>query len=235
MTQVDLSPESRTLIAATRSAYEPTASNRAQVRWRVERQLAARAARPAWRAWRPLAIVASSVLAAAGAAAGTALLWPEAPAPPTSQPHVTRAETTRALPRVSRELPSELVVPQPATSSASAASKRRVAPAARLSPPRTSSALAAETLLIARAQAATNRGQAGRALELLKEYDRKFANGSLSEERSAARVVALCAAGQRNAARAEADRFLARWPRSPQGARILSSPCGPGSRSAAPR
>jgi hypothetical protein len=93
-------------------------------------------------------------------------------------------------------------------------------------PPR-SDQLGAEIELLARANSAVNAGDAGRALASLREYDRRFGAGILREERGAASVLALCAAGRSREARAEAERFVRRWPRSPLLSRIEGSCAGP--------
>jgi hypothetical protein len=86
--------------------------------------------------------------------------------------------------------------------------------------------LGAEIELLARVNSAVNAGDSGRALGSLREYDRRFGAGILREERAAASVLALCAAGRARDARAEADRFVRRWPRSPLLSRIEGSCAG---------
>jgi hypothetical protein len=86
--------------------------------------------------------------------------------------------------------------------------------------------LGAEIELLARANSAVNAGDAGRALVSLREYDRRFGAGILREERAAASVLALCAAGRTREARAEAERFVRGWPRSPLLSRIEGSCAG---------
>ncbi len=219
MSEAELGERARALIEAPRGAFEPAAANRARVRWRVERALAAteRASdAPRWR--RPLValLAAAGVLGAAGGAA--ALAWSarragtsaQAPPPETA---ATAPLTARAAPARPANEPSPPAIVAAPSSPAPPATTRA---AARRAP----GELAAETALIASAQAATNRGQAGRALELLDQYERRFGGGALAEEHAAARVLALCSAGRRAAARAEAAQFLARWPRSPQAARV---------------
>jgi hypothetical protein len=83
--------------------------------------------------------------------------------------------------------------------------------------------LRAETSDLRAAQQAMRAGDAERALLLLNQQDATYQHGLLQEERSAARVLALCQNGQVNLARAEAARFEHRWPRSPLIARIRSS------------
>jgi hypothetical protein len=83
--------------------------------------------------------------------------------------------------------------------------------------------LGAEIELLARVNAAVNAGDGGRALELLAEYDRKFRPSILAEERAAASILALCAAGRTGEARAAAEQFRRRSPRSPLLGRIAGS------------
>ena len=80
-----------------------------------------------------------------------------------------------------------------------------------------------ETHALRMAQQALRAGNAERALMLLDDQDRTFQPGQLQEERSAARVLALCQGGRVDQARTEAARFEQRWPRSALLARIRSS------------
>ena len=89
-----------------------------------------------------------------------------------------------------------------------------------------SQTLAAEIALVARVNAAVNAGSGAKALELLAEYDREFRPGMLGEERAAASVLALCAAGRTAEARAAAQRFHARWQRSAHAPRLAKSCAG---------
>jgi RNA polymerase sigma factor (sigma-70 family) len=61
------------------------------------------------------------------------------------------------------------------------------------------------------------------SLRLLDELSARYPGGVLHEERSAARVLALCAAGRKVEARAEASRFLEQNPRSVQVDRVRAS------------
>jgi hypothetical protein len=54
----------------------------------------------------------------------------------------------------------------------------------------------------------------------LDEHARRFPRGALSEERDAARVLALCAQGRAPDARASASAFVAANPRSPFAAQV---------------
>jgi hypothetical protein len=61
-----------------------------------------------------------------------------------------------------------------------------------------------------------------RALSWLGEHATRFPHGALAETREVARIMALCQAGQREAARAEAAHFLQRSPHSPHAGRVRS-------------
>jgi len=87
----------------------------------------------------------------------------------------------------------------------------------------------AEVELIQRAQQALEAGDATAALVLLSEHARRFPNGALSEERDAARVLALCGAGQQDDAEQMGAAFLGRYPSSPLASRVRASCAGPSS------
>jgi hypothetical protein len=80
--------------------------------------------------------------------------------------------------------------------------------------------LSLEARALSGVQRAVREGRSTEALALLDQQDRDFPQGELRQERVAARVVALCAAGKASEARALAASFLARAPRSPLAARM---------------
>jgi hypothetical protein len=80
-----------------------------------------------------------------------------------------------------------------------------------------------ETAELRRAQQALRTGNSELALKLLSQQDQTFSRGVLQQERSAARVLALCQSGNKDLARTEAERFEQRWPRSALVARVRSS------------
>jgi hypothetical protein len=84
-------------------------------------------------------------------------------------------------------------------------------------------ALREETEALKLAQQALRDGDTGRALTLLAEQDARYPGGLLQEERAAARVLGLCQRGLGDQARAAAQRFERRFPRSPLLARVRSS------------
>jgi len=73
-------------------------------------------------------------------------------------------------------------------------------------PSRAHDSLSEEVAILTRAETELHSGRSENALKLLNEHERKFPNGILAEERTAARIQALCALGRV----AEANTQLAR-------------------------
>ncbi len=96
------------------------------------------------------------------------------------------------------------------------------APSARPAP----DLLAQEVAFLERATSALHAGHASNALRILDECQRKFPNGLLALERSAARAQALCALGRRSDAQAE----LARLPAQSLGAARAKQVCAASSK-----
>jgi hypothetical protein len=78
-------------------------------------------------------------------------------------------------------------------------------------------------VVLREAQRALRDGDAAGALRWLDDLDERHPGGVFDEERSAARVIALCAAGRAPEARAEASRFLGRYSDSVQVDRVRGS------------
>lgn len=140
---------------------------------------------------------------------------------PTTLPAANFPENRSAARPGANELTSPVrIVPPPGTPV--------IAPARHdttLAPPGNSSqvaanSIAAEAERLREVQHAIRDGQAARALESLELDDARFTRGALAQERSAARVQALCALGERDRAQAEVRRFEQRWPRSVLLARV---------------
>jgi hypothetical protein len=85
--------------------------------------------------------------------------------------------------------------------------------------------LAVEVDLIRRAHAALQDGDPARALGLLDQHAGAFPNGSLAEERSVARIKALCLLGRTPEARVAARQFRRQTPRSQYLSTVQAS-CG---------
>jgi outer membrane protein assembly factor BamD (BamD/ComL family) len=85
--------------------------------------------------------------------------------------------------------------------------------------------LAVEVDLVRRAHAALQDGDPARALKLLDQHAAAFPNGALAEERSVARIKALCLLGRSPEARSAAQQFRRQTPRS-QYLRTVEASCG---------
>ncbi|PCC68861.1 hypothetical protein SAMN02745121_07610 [Nannocystis exedens] len=81
----------------------------------------------------------------------------------------------------------------------------------------------AEMALLQEARAALRGGQPETALALLDRHAESFAGGSMTEERQALRVLALCAAGEVARGADEAAAFLRAHPRSTYAARVAAA------------
>jgi hypothetical protein len=85
--------------------------------------------------------------------------------------------------------------------------------------------LARELELLRGAQRALDSGAPTEALALLNQYATEFPHGALRHESQAARIIALCGAGQRAAGLKAAAQFLAAEPNSPFARRVHTA-CG---------
>ena len=137
----------------------------------------------------------------------------DAPAPPDVAPATTRDEP-----------PMEEAAEDgsPAAEPTSTPRARRVA-TTRREIAVADSTLTEEIVMIRRAQRALQAGDAEAALRYLDDHASRFSGGVLAEEREAARVLALCRAGQPERSRALAQRFLRDRPASPLRARVLGA------------
>ncbi len=127
---------------------------------------------------------------------------PAQPARP-AQPQVV----TPTVAPVETAAPAELSAPGEAVTPAT-----RSAPSAR---PAAARSIKDELELVRAAQQALNRNDPKAALALLTEHAQKFPSGVLWEDREASRVFALCRLGNAAGARALADSFVRRAPKSP--------------------
>jgi hypothetical protein len=246
----ELSNEARALVALARTSDGPTAQDRRLVRAGIVASGAALALSASAQATAQAAAtvgsaaVTQTALAAAPAVAtglgaltahviapgivgmviGAAVTAPvllRDRAPERSPAPVQSARSAPASSPVARaavRAPVPVPVPVPASSPAVAAQ----APAAVASVS-VHDSLHEETDLLVRAQRELGGGRPDGALALLDEHERRFPQGSLAQERAAARVLSLCRAGRALEARAHAQRFLEAAPRSPVAPRIRRS------------
>jgi hypothetical protein len=236
----DLSMEAKDLIARAREADGPGAERRARVKRAVAAALVAASA----------TVGATGTVAAAGVAgksaltAGSVAIWlgigaalgtvASAPAlvvrltRPEPSAHVAgpASPTSRVV-----EAPADVARPASAPVSADTAEMTTAPVAARNEVRATASGVAAEpppslrdeTRVLEAAQRELASGRARSALSLLDEHEKRFPSGALGEERSAARVLSLCALGRTEEARRTATAFLEGSPRSPLIPRLRGS------------
>jgi hypothetical protein len=224
---MELDDVARRIIAEGRCAFEPPELVSARVRRTVGHKLDEGVVPPAWRgpggaqSW--LKIVVGAATASVATAALAYAVWrPKAVAPvmPVSASMPVVASVTPA--RVSAPpLQESAAVAAPAMTISQPATTR--AAPANPSKSEKSESLAEEVKLLASVNFAIQNRDGGQALRLLRAYDQQFKKPQLLEERAAAGVLALCASGQVEAARAAAKRFQANFSRSPLTARVLDS------------
>jgi len=244
----ELSFEAKALIAQARGADGPSAENRARVKRALVASLVGASA--TFGAGASVAATGLPAVAAGKSAltAGTVAVWlgmgaalgTVASAPALivrmveDEPQHATVALERRGPARAPESQTTSVEPQPAALNPAAPSApasdpgERRAEAAAASAPSAApapapSTLASETRLLEAAQRELASGRAASALSLLDEHARRFPAGALSEERTAARVLSLCALGRHEAARQAANAFLAASPRSPLIPRLRGS------------
>jgi hypothetical protein len=162
---------------------------------------------------RPPPVVAGDLaLATAKPAAAPPPVAPEASSLPPTPVASTRASadaTPSAAPSSAQGRPE-----QAGATSASHGGDARAATQASDEGPGRDVDLAAERAQLEIARTAVGRGQGARAIEALERHAKQFPRGRLSEEREGLWIQALLAVGRRGEARARAERFRKRFPRS---------------------
>lgn len=226
MSEMELGPEERSVIAAARDAHVPSEVQRARVRRGLDAKLATGVAAPLLASSTAMAMtgkIGATIALVAAVGAGTTYVVTTRPEHREGPPPALHKAAARA-PRASQSPPPAPTLATPPREDAPPASAPVRAPARRkeVSPPPRAD-LAGELALLTQVSAATKRGEVSQAAELLRTYDQRFPSGKLAEERAAAGILVLCAAGHVPDARTEARHFLERWPRSPLVARIRSS------------
>ena len=92
---------------------------------------------------------------------------------------------------------------------------------------RSADSLAEEVAILSQASAELHAGRPAAALKALEEHRRKFPRGVLAQERTSARIQALCALGRTKEAQSELARLARTSPNSPHVARARKA-CGSG-------
>lgn len=223
----DLSPEAQALVRTGRRAYRPSEADRERVlealRGRFGDAVALGAAAPRssvasgpvkairgvlshWKTVGVAAFAGGSVLLALRMEYGHVSSLPRAPVAAT----VVTTAASDLLPS-NTDAPPE-VSTRTAEAPAPPANEAKPAPIVEARPVparRAHDGLSDEIAILSRAETELHGGRPESALKALDEHERRFPNGVLTEERTAARIQALCALGRT----AEADAQFARLAR----------------------
>lgn len=252
MNDAPLPPEVRALLDATRDDYAENADVRARVHWKLQARLADERAgglgRRRAQRWKWTAAFLFGSAVAAAAIWGDRLVVPgdarsndltPAIGPRTTSPPREIEPTNDALDN-ERDEPDEGNATTPSETEVVEAPKgvtmgtRRSSSAGSTTPSEKSEvapqsegaqSLREELEALRAANALRQSGDPNGALALLNEFERTHPKGVLVQERSAARIFALCAAGRADEARARAERFAALFPKSPHLPRVQRG-CG---------
>jgi hypothetical protein len=233
----DLDPRAKAIIDAGREADVPAAADRARIKRAVLAQIAAGAA------------VASTTAAAAGtlslgAKVGVAVLVLSVAGGGTfgvlrvRDLHRAKEAAVQVSPRPAPAPASDpaslagageqaLVPEQTAAPAVRAGSERRPersrrphAPSVRIEKGQEEDPLNAEVEVLKRAREELRLHRPARALDALTEYDRRFGEGALGQERHAMAAIAACQAFPGAASRAQAEAFMRKAPLSPLRERV---------------
>jgi hypothetical protein len=237
----ELSPRLRQLVDASRQAQGPSADDRERVSRALGRRLAVGAVVAATALGSREVAGAAATKAGALAATGSGAKWVVVSLAVVAgglggvgayhlgtrsdrAPVVASAVVAQPAARAPKaSVPAKALEPsqEPPVAEARAPSTPR-APAASVTKPDT---LGRELELLRGAQRALDSGAPSQALTLLNQYAAEFPHGTLRHESQAARIIALCAAGQRAAGLKAAAQFLQAEPSSPFARRVRSA-CG---------
>jgi hypothetical protein len=223
-----VSPETQAFLDQVRDAEAPSPEVEARVLRALNATVAAGAlGAGAWSASKLVKLLVGGALSGwKGGALGLCLLvatsavvWPrereeEAQTRPVEVAHARVALEPTAAPAPTAA-PSQLAPPL---------EKSRPVPTRPSAVPARLSSLRAELSLLSQVQAALRRGEGSEALRLLDQH--RTSDRQLDAERAAARVLALCAAGQTEQARRAAAVFTRQHPGSVQTAAVARSCAG---------
>lgn len=219
----ELSREARELIAAGKSALLPTEEDRSRVTQILSKRtaaglgiLASVKVAQGMLSGKPLVLMSIGMLGIVGAV-GTATYFAR---------HSGRAPvptTVAVVPSVVQQPPSLQISDATQASDPQAATITSSSPPAKTEPVARAGKLAGDSLgqevaILSRAEKELHNGRPALALKALDEHQRRFASGALAQERSAARIQALCALGRTEEANAESIKLKRNSPNSPQAA-----------------
>jgi hypothetical protein len=217
-----LTPPAEELVQAGRAAFQPSDADRERVFQALlphvggaEGAGTADGLAPAATAAKASLAKISAVVVALGVAGGGLFLATRPEPSPTKAPASMPAKAAPTQPVPKDDAPASV----PTTPEPPSVEKR--APAAV----RSADSLAQEVAILSRAGAELHAGRPAAALTALDDHQRKFPSGVLVQERSAARVQALCALGRTKEARTAFERLARTSPSSPHVVRARKA-CG---------
>jgi hypothetical protein len=217
----DLKPEVHELVQASREAFLPSDADRERVFQallpRLDDPLGADAASvTADGALKATLLKISAAVVGVGIAGGGLYL---ALRPEPAKVEAPSVVTAKPAPVPNAPAPDLVESTPPAPPQAEPAAKR--SPAAS----RSADSLAQEVAILSRASSELRAGRPAAALKALDEHQRSFPSGVLTQERTAARIQALCALGRTKEARSALERLARTSPNSPHEARARKA-CG---------
>jgi hypothetical protein len=213
----ELTPRAQELVRAGRDALRPSDADRERVLQALLPKLGPVAA--ASTSIAKATLIKSGALLVGLGVAGAGLFYALKPEEPVAAPPVVATVAPPTPPAPIGEAAPE----SPATVTPEAPVTEKRGPSA--SPVRSADGLAEEVAILSRAGAELHAGRPQAALTALGEHQRKFPNGVLTQERTAARVQALCALGRTKEAQTELARLARISPNSPHEARARKA-CG---------
>jgi hypothetical protein len=223
----ELSREARELIAAGKSALVPTQEDRSRVTQILSKRIAAAGLgvlasvklAQGMMSGKSLTILTSTVgvLGVVGALGTVAYFARQSGRTPVPAPI-----TVAVVPSAQQQRPLQ-ASDATQTSDPQAAAITSSSPPAKTEPAARASKLPGDSLgeevaILSRAERELHNGRPAAALRALDEHQRRFASGALAQERSAARIQALCALGRMDEANAESVKLKRSSPNSPQAA-----------------
>lgn len=214
----DLKPEAQKLVQASREAFRPTEADRERVLQALLPRLggAEAASVTADGALKATLLKVSAAVVGLGLAGGGLYLALRPEPAPVGTPVVA---TAKPLAAPAAPAPEVIENTAPAPAQAEPAAKRTPAPS------RSADSLAQEVAILSRASSELRAGRPAAALKALDEHQRSFPSGVLTQERTAARIQALCALGRTKEARSALERLARTAPNSPHEARARKA-CG---------
>jgi hypothetical protein len=220
-----LNPKAEELVQAGRAALRPTEADRERVFQALQPRLGdnprpdiERLSTAPAKVSVAIAKLAAAIVGMSVAGAGLFVMLR-----PTVRPASPAAPAALASGAVPQETVDQVREGAPAAVPQGQPSDEKRAPAV----PRSLDSLAKEVAILSQASADLHAGRPAAALTVLDEHQRKFPHGGLVQERTSARIQALCALGRMTDAQAELTRLARTSPNSPHLARARKA-CGSG-------